>query len=160
MSMETEKFTFFWHGHFSQWFPSAFSVDGVKYACAEQYMMVRKAILFGDEWTAREFMLAFDPRAVKALGRRVEGFSQEVWEYNRVEIVTTANFAKFSQNQELEGLLRATAGTTLVEASPFDKIWGIGLSENDVRAKSRLSWRGENLLGEILTKVRTELFGS
>lgn len=159
MIMNDEKFTFFWHGPFSQWHRSYFKLDGVRYSCSEQFMMAQKAVLFGDLESARKIMDTFDPKIMKAVGRGVLGFSHETWEANCMAIVASANIAKFSQNEDLGDLLKATAGTTLVEASPFDRIWGIGLPENDVRAGSRKTWRGENRLGRILTEVRLELFG-
>lgn len=92
--------------------------------------------------------------AIKALGKKVKNYDDAIWIENRERIVEEGNFAKFSQNADLKEALLATKGTTLVEASPYDTIWGIGLKEDDVRAKNVATWRGLNLLGKILTNIR------
>ncbi len=150
----SERFTFFWGGPFSQWHPCTFRVEGMRYNCAEQYMMQQKALLFGDTEMAAEIMSARHPRRQKALGRQVRRFNGERWAQVARDIVFRGNLAKFTQDAELQAILLATAGTTLVEASPRDSIWGIGLAEDDPRAQNRSSWRGTNWLGEVLTRVR------
>lgn len=155
--MPTEKFTFFHRGPFSQWHPCTFVVEQQSFTHAEQYMMYAKALLFGDSATAEQILAAKSPREQKQLGRQVAGFDEKVWALFREGIVYTANYAKFSQNPELLKLLLHTRGTTLVEASPRDKIWGIGLSQDDPRASDRSQWRGLNLLGQTLTRVREAL---
>lgn len=92
--------------------------------------------------------------AIKALGKKVKNYDDTIWIENRERIVEEGNFAKFSQNADLKEALLATKGTTLVEASPYDTIWGIGLKEDDARAKNVSTWRGLNLLGKILTNIR------
>lgn len=149
-----EKFTLFWDGPFSQWYPSEFTVHDLKFNCAEQFMMYGKAILFGDLETASNILEAVSPKEQKALGRTIQNFDEGVWGLFREGVVYTASYAKFTQNPELQEGLLATKGTTLVEASPYDKIWGIGLSESDPRARNRAEWDGLNLLGETLTRVR------
>lgn len=151
-----EKFTFFWGGEFSQWYPSRFMKDGVIYNCAEQYMMAKKAELFGDTKTLELVMNSTSPKEQKALGRGVANFNPEIWNANCKRFVKEATIAKFSQNTNLYDVLMKTAGTTLVEASPEDKIWGIGLTHNDPKAQDRSTWRGTNWLGEIITEVRKE----
>ena len=155
----SEKFTFFYANRtpFSQWYPRAFVVDGETFGCAEQYMMLRKARVFGDVETAAKIMEAAHPRDQKALGREVRGFDEEVWRGVREAIVMAGNYAKFSQHADLRAALFATVGTTLAEANPNDRIWGIGLDETDLRTQHRMRWRGLNLLGEILTRVRDKL---
>lgn len=156
--MSQEKFFFFWGKKpFSQWTPSKFTVDGVEYNCAEQYMMAMKAKYFGDSDMQQQIMEAVDPADQKRLGRQVRGFDAERW--NRVckEVVYKANYAKFKQNPAMLEKLLATAGTTLVEASPKDKIWGIGLDSKDPRCLDRSTWQGTNWLGEILTRVRDDI---
>lgn len=157
--MEYEKFTFFYrsNNYFSQWYACHFEVEGKEFNCAEQYMMYGKANLFEDEEIAQKILRASQPREQKKLGRQVRNFDIDTWEANCKEIVYQGNFAKFSQNEELKQALLDTKGTTLVEASPSDKIWGIGLAEDDARAYSRETWLGTNWLGEILTKVREDL---
>ena len=152
-------FTFFFTeaSPFSQWFRCTFTVGANTFNCAEQYMMHGKALLFGDAETAVKILAADHPRQHKALGRKVKPFDDAVWKRERVQIVRTGNHAKFTQNPALLEQLLATAGTTLVEASPYDKIWGIGLAATDPRAQDPAQWRGQNLLGKILTELRDEL---
>jgi ribA/ribD-fused uncharacterized protein len=149
-----ERFTLFWHGPFSQWHPCKFTVNGMEFNCAEQFMMYSKAILFGDVQAAQKILEAATPREQKALGRKVRTFDEAVWALFREGIVYTGSYAKFTQNFELREMLLATRGTTLVEASPRDRIWGIGLGEGNPKAQIRAEWRGRNLLGETPTRVR------
>jgi ribA/ribD-fused uncharacterized protein len=153
------KFTFFFTeaSPFSQWYASRFVDDGIEYWWAEQYMMRGKALLFGDDEVAAQILAAPHPREHKALGRKVKNFDDAIWKRERVRIVTAGNRAKFTQNPELLDALLATKGTTLVEASPYDRIWGIGLDAKDPRAQDPAQWQGQNLLGKILTELRDEL---
>jgi ribA/ribD-fused uncharacterized protein len=159
MIRRTDRFTFFFRPEapFSQWHPARFELAGRQFTCAEQYMMYGKAILFDDAEIAEQILAAAAPRQHKALGRKVRNFSDAVWKANREAIVHDGSRAKFTQNPELRQALLDTAGTDLVEASPFDRIWGIGLSATDPRAENPSQWRGQNLLGKILTRVRDEL---
>ncbi|MFC4310294.1 NADAR family protein [Steroidobacter flavus] len=161
------KFLFFW-GHktskkevtatcFSQWYEAAFTVDGQRYPTAEHFMMAEKAALFGDQATRAKVLRASNPGAAKALGRQVRGFDETVWMEKRFDIVVRANEAKFSQNLELRQFLKNTGSRVLVEASPVDRIWGIGLAQDDERAKNPNSWLGLNLLGFALMRVRDGL---
>lgn len=154
-----EKFTFFYRtaSPFSQWHPAKFVIEGITFNCAEQYMMYMKAKLFGDEEIAERIINASEPREQKALGRKVKNFDQTKWEENCQQLVYEGNYAKFTQNQALKQALLDTAGTTIVEASPTDCIWGVGLSEHDLQIQDRLTWRGKNYLGEILTRLREDL---
>jgi len=153
----SEKFTFFWSGPFSQWYPSPFEIEGVWYNCAEQYMMAEKARLFKDDATLVCIRASSNPLEQKKLGRKVTGFDKTQWEVVARDVVYRANYAKYTQNPDLKKALLDTAGTTLVEASPYDTIWGIGRSKEDPRSQDRNTWRGTNWLGETLTKVRNEL---
>jgi ribA/ribD-fused uncharacterized protein len=162
------KFLFFW-GHqpfrnrnlgpscLSQWWPSAFTVDTVRYPSAEHYMMAAKARLFQDEATAARIVDAAHPGAAKALGRQVTGFDEETWVRHRYAIVLRANLAKFQQDDRLRDYLHSTGDRVLVEASPLDRIWGVGLSATDERASRPSQWRGLNLLGFALMEVRARL---
>src|SRR5690349_19725537 len=149
-----ENFTLFWDGPFSQWHPCEFEVNRLKFSCAEQFMMYSKAVLFRDTQTAEKILLTVSPKEQKSLGRKVQNFDEKVWAIFRDGIVYTGSYAKFTQDLNLRETLLATKGTTLVEASPYDTIWGIGLGESDPRAKIRAEWNGLNLLGETLTRVR------
>lgn len=153
----SEKFTLFWSGPFSQWHPSTFKIDGVTYNCAEQYMMAEKARLFSDKSTEAKIMSTSDPDSQKRFGREVRGFNVGRWDAVAQDIVYRASKAKFTQNADLKTILLATVGTTLVEASPHDTIWGIGLRKEDPRALDRTKWYGTNWLGEALTKARDEI---
>lgn len=157
MPESDEKFTFFWRGPFSQWHPSRFVVDGITYTHAEQFMMAEKARLFGDDDALARILAAKSPRTQKQLGRGVANYDEQRWQAVRMDVVYRGSLAKFGQNKDLMDRLLATAGTTLVEASPYDKIWGIGLRADDPRAQSRATWQGLNLLGETLTRVREEV---
>lgn len=154
-----EKFTFFYRTEspFSQWHPAFFEVGGIRFDCAEQYMMYRKATLFQDEEMAAKILAAQTPREQKALGRAVHNFQRDQWEAHCRQFVYDGNDAKFTQNPALLEKLLATKGTTLVEASPTDRIWGVGLEEGDPRILNRTTWRGTNWLGEILTRLREDL---
>jgi len=152
-----EKFTFFWSGPFSNWHPSPFHIDNIWYNSGEQWMMAEKAKLFGDKETLAKIMSAVDPREQKAYGRQVKNFDKAKWSAEAPERVFKGCLAKFEQNEDLKKIILSTVGTTLVEASPEDKIWGIGLRKDDPRAQSRETWLGTNWLGETLMRVRDVL---
>lgn len=163
---ENLKYVFFW-GHrpsanvtkscFSQWYECKFIVDGVEYHTAEQYMMSQKALLFGDVEINKEIMSAKHPKQFKELGRKIRNFDGKIWNDNKTDIVIRGNYAKFSQNPELKAFLLGTGKRVLVEASPHDKIWGIGMSAKDSGIENPLNWQGENLLGFCLMEVRDML---
>ena len=153
------SFVFFWKlGHkndeFSNWYPCNFTIEGIRYFCVEQYMMAKKAMLFGDITVYQQIMKSSDPGECKSLGKLVKGFDPVVWDIYKYEIVYNANYAKFHQNDYLMQKLIATGNAVLAEASPLDKIWGIGMSADDPRAKHPDLWNGENLLGSILMEIR------
>ena len=163
------EFLFFW-GHtpkpnqrhigrecLSQWYPAEFVVDDTTFATAEHFMMYRKALLFDDRDTATRILAARQPGAAKALGRAVRGFDETVWKKERVAIVVAASVAKFGQNAALRTFLLNTKSQVLVEASPRDAIWGIGLSASDSTARSPHQWPGLNLLGFALMTARFAL---
>lgn len=154
MLTKKEEFVLFWKGPFSQWYPSLFVVQGITYHCAEQYMMAQKALLFNDQETYTKIMNEKSPRLIKDYGRQVKSFDEVIWEKHRFTIVLTASIAKFKQNKDLKEILLSTGLATLVEASPYDDIWGIKLSEEDPRALDRSQWDGLNLLGQALTLAR------
>lgn len=161
-------FLFFW-GHrpakdgritascLSQWWPAPFAVDGIRYPTAEHWMMAGKARLFGDDETAARIVAAATPQEVKQLGRGARGFDPARWDREKLGIVQAGSVHKFSQNAALGAFLLATGDRILVEASPVDPIWGIGLAADHADATNPLRWRGENLLGFALMHARTRL---
>lgn len=157
-------YTFFWKatpgvGAFSQWWVGDFTVDGQVYSSAEQFMMAGKAAMMGDEATRARILRAQSPKAIKALGRQVAPWDEARWQAERFALVTRGNVAKFSQDLALREILLGTGDAVLVEASPLDRLWGIGLAEDDPRALDPRTWRGENLLGFALMAARDQLRG-
>ena len=144
-------------GSLSQWWPSPFTVDGVEYVTAEHWMMAGKARLFGDEASVPSILAAATPAEAKNLGRLVRGFDDESWRAARFELVVAGNVAKFGQDPALRGYLLGTANRVLVEASPRDQVWGIGLGAANDRATDPSRWRGLNLLGFALMEARARL---
>jgi ribA/ribD-fused uncharacterized protein len=144
----------------SQWWPCRFVVDGVQYPSAEHFMMAEKARMFDDAQMLESIFKAPNPGAAKALGRKVRNFSLEKWEAGRFDVVIRGSLAKFGQNPDLSDYLLATGRKVLVEASPIDKIWGIGLAADDARAEDPRQWRGLNLLGFALMKARAVLLAA
>jgi len=157
----TKDYVFFWSGPFSQWHPSMFYDldEGLQYNTAEQYMMYNKAKFFGDKNAMKKVMELDDPSDQKQVGKEVTPFDPEKWSAVCQDIVKQGNRLKFGQNQDLMEALEATAGKTLVEASPYDRIWGIGLGVDDDRVLDPSKWRGQNLLGKVITELRIELIG-
>ena len=155
--MVTDKYVFFWNGVFSQWYPSKFVIEGVEYNCCEQYMMAQKALLFNDLESHKMIMYSKSPDEQKGFGRRVKGFDKEKWEAICRQVVFDANIAKFSQNPKMLEELMDTKDLEIVEASPYDRIWGIGLHETDPKALDKSQWQGTNWLGEEIMSVREKL---
>lgn len=155
--MVTNDFVFFYGGFMSQWYPSTFEVDGVKYCTAEQYMMAMKADYFGDDDAKAKIMATTDPSEQKAIGRTVKNFDTEAWNAVSRGFVYKANMAKFTQNATLKAKLLNTGKRELVEASPYDAIWGIKMGMNDPNLTDKSKWRGTNWLGEVLMKVRKDI---
>jgi ribA/ribD-fused uncharacterized protein len=153
----TDKYVFFWNGIYSQWFMRDIIVDDVKYNCCEQYMMACKAQLFDDVESYKMIMYADNPKDQKALGRRVKGFSSIIWDQECKQIVFESNFAKFTQHPDLKTQLLDTGNRILVEASPYDTIWGIGMSETDHGVEDPKNWKGTNWLGIEITKVKESI---
>lgn len=148
------------NGVFSNWYPSRFTLDGITFSSVEQYMMYSKAVLFGDGKMAGEILSTDDPARIKACGRLVSPYDDKKWSSVRESVVYEALKAKFSQNPDLAGSLRATGDSILAECAVRDRIWGKGLSMNDPARLDRAQWRGCNLLGCTLMRVRSELFES
>lgn len=155
--MTTPKIIPFLNGPFSQWHISNFTIDGIKYCCCEQYMMAQKAKLFEDDITYKRIMMTNNPAEHKALGKLVKGFNDKTWKKYRYFIVYNGNYAKFSQNEELQKKLLATENNILCEANPKDAIWGVALKIHDPKIKDPKCWKGLNLLGQALMEVRDKL---
>lgn len=162
------KYLFFW-GHqpnkdgsisktcFSQWWLSSFEVDTITYKTAEHWMMAKKAELFNDKEIFEKIILAKSPAEAKKLGREVKNYVDSLWLENRYEIVRQGNLYKFSQNKDLKEFLLNTKERVLVEASPVDPIWGIGMATDHKEVNNPAKWKGLNLLGFALMEVRDEL---
>jgi ribA/ribD-fused uncharacterized protein len=151
---ETLEFLYFW-GHsntynqdvgkfcFSQWFESIFIVEGKTYYNAEQWMMAQKAQLFEDDMVYEQILATSRPADVKELGRKVKGFNEEIWNEKRFEIVKLGNIHKFNQNRAFGNYLLKTENKIIIEASPNDAVWGIGLHKTVII--SRIFISGEDL---------------
>jgi ribA/ribD-fused uncharacterized protein len=155
--MSENNFEFFYGGPLSQWYPCKFKIKGFTYNCAEQYMMAQKALTFIDIETHLKIMSTTSPSKQKSLGRNIKGFNIPQWNTVCKKIVYDGNYAKFTQDENLKTILLATGEKELVEASPTDVIWGIGLSEIDPNRFDKTQWRGRNWLGEILVSVRNDI---
>lgn len=165
---ERVKYLHFW-GHtprkdgalgascFSQWWQSPFTVDGVEYGTAEHWMMAAKARLFSDAEAQAAVLAARTPAEAKNAGRLVRGFDEAIWERERFGIVVEGSVHKFTSTEALRSFLVGTGSRVLVEASPMDRIWGIGLAADDERAQDPARWRGPNLLGFALMEARDRL---
>ena len=165
---ERLKYVFFW-GHtptkdgsitktcLSQWWEQPFSAEGILYPSAEHWMMAGKAKLFGDEEILHKIQQTASPAEAKKLGRAVRNFEQNAWEEARYEIVKEGNLLKFGQNDDLKTYLVNTQERVLVEASPYDPIWGIGLKQDASNIENPHTWQGLNLLGFALMEVREML---
>ena len=162
------KAVFFWGHHpqkdgyvgkecFSQWYRADFYVGHLKYCCMEQYMMSKKALLFGDIETNEAIMNATSQGKIKSLGRSVKNFNEGVWKEWKQLIVLTGNYYKFSQLKDARRVLLETGDAILAEASPNDTIWGIGMAAKEAQHSAPAQWRGSNLLGFALMTVRAEI---
>jgi ribA/ribD-fused uncharacterized protein len=157
------EFVFF-YGHtpgkpyacFSNWYPARFEKDGLTFENTEQYMMYRKAMLMGDREMAAKILKTPDPKSVKALGRKVKNWDENKWVNNREQIMFDGCLAKFSapENLTMKQMLLSTGDKRLAEASPYDKIWGIGMRDTAPGVNDPKNWKGLNLLGKALDKVK------
>jgi len=164
------KYIFFW-GHtqpkdgsidkscLSQWYPAPFEIDDVLYHTAEHFMMAEKARLFEDHGTLAEILKTKNPSHAKKFGRSVQNFDSDKWKDHCSQIVINGNFGKFEQNAPLKKFLLTTGDRVLVEASPQDRIWGIGMGQDDPLVTDPTKWNGQNLLGYALMEVRSLLGG-
>lgn len=155
---EEKKYVYFWsvndidYGCFSQWYKTEFEENDVWFNCSEQYMMAKKALLFGDYEVYEKIMKTDSPKNMKALGRKIKGFDPKLWNNHRYEIVLCGNMLKFGYDAELLEKLQETGDAIIAEASPYDKIWGIGMKKR--KGLTEKDWCGDNLLGKVLMEVR------
>lgn len=147
----------FWGGILSNFYPSPIIIDNTTYNTVEQYFMAMKALHFNDKEMYELIIKSKTPQDAKQLGRKVKNFDADEWSEVSRDYMYKGNYAKYSQHPNLKVELLITGDAELAEASPYDKIWGIGLSSNDLRAYDKQKWLGTNWLGEILMKVRKEL---
>lgn len=164
---DKDDYLFFW-GHqsnnaeitkscFSQWWPCLFKHEGIEYRSAEQWMMAEKARIFSDNDILEKILKSNDPKTIKELGRQISFFDEDVWNQRKYDIVYEGNLLKFSQDESLKSFLLGTENKILVEASPYDKIWGIGMKQDEEGVRSPKNWKGQNLLGFALMEVRDKL---
>lgn len=162
------KYLYFWghtpkttgkidHACLSQWYLAPFVVDNVHYPTAEHYMMAQKALLFDDTEVFNKIIHATQPKQAKELGRQVKNFDEKLWNEKRLDIVINGNLGKFNQNPALKAYLLSTDDKILVEASPVDKIWGVGLTKDNNKITNPTTWQGLNLLGFALMTVREHI---
>ncbi|KAL9646675.1 hypothetical protein ABK040_001098 [Willaertia magna] len=151
-----EKFVFFWKDKyvFSNFYPASYTLDGITFKTSEQGLMYEKAKLFKDEETMQQILECERPRDAKALGRLINNFNGEIWGASRESLFIRHLIEKFTQNPELKEILLQTDGKHLVEASPNDSVWGIGLNEKEARRISPYKWPGKNILGKLLDRTR------
>ena len=155
----TDKYIFFWGNSdiYSNWHPAKFRLEGNTLANSEQAMMYEKAKLMGDEKTMAKILKTTNPKKVKELGREVNPWKESLWEKHRLNIMVKVCYVKFKENPTLMAELLATEDKIIVEASPYDKIWGIGMREEDEGIENPKKWQGLNLLGQALMIVRNML---
>ncbi|KAG2389007.1 hypothetical protein C9374_014407 [Naegleria lovaniensis] len=158
----SDKYHFFWKDKspFSNWHTAPYTLNGHRFENTEVGMMYEKAMLFNDHEIASQILETSSPSTAKNLGRLVSNFDEQIWQQHREELVYKHLMAKFTQNEHLKKALLETGDKTLAEASPSDCIWGIGLKEEDAIETHPNNWRGLNLLGKLLTRVKEELKNS
>jgi ribA/ribD-fused uncharacterized protein len=150
-----KEYVFFWGGLYSNWYRSKFTIDNVEYNCSEQYMMQQKALLFNDIESAKAIMATDNPREQKRIGRKIKNYDQKKWDDVKFETVKKGCRAKFEQNHLLKRQIILDRGKHIVEASPEDRVWGIGFDEDN--ALANIDKWGENLLGKLLMELSEEL---
>jgi ribA/ribD-fused uncharacterized protein len=158
MDRVTDKYVFFWGDTtFSNWGNADFIYKDHKFGNTEQAFMWEKAVFFKDEKIAEEILANTNPSYCKKLGRQIKRFDAEQWLIDSFIFMVAVNYCKYSQNSDLKEILLSTGDKTIVEASPYDRIWGIGIHWNDDACLDEANWLGKNLLGKALMHVRMEL---
>jgi len=154
---ETDTHVYFYGSCYSQWAMRDILIDGEEYNCAEQYMMAEKARLFKDEESLKIIMSSDSPATQKRQGRKVKNYDDNKWKEICREVVFKANYAKFTQHEDLKEKLLKTDDKIIVEASPYDALWGVALGPWDDKILDPKNWKGENWLGEAIMKVREKI---
>jgi ribA/ribD-fused uncharacterized protein len=156
----TDSHIYFWDGPFSQWFyrENLISYKGLKFSSAEKFMMFKKAELFQDLEILEVILELEIPRNIKTIGKVIRNFNDEIWDKHKLDIVTEGNYLKFLQNPDLYSFIEEHKEKIIVEASPVDKIWGIGLHFNNPDCLDDTKWQGQNLLGKAIMRAREQLF--
>lgn len=142
------------YGEFSNWYICSVTYEGKQFCSSEQVFMYMKARLFCDEITANKILYTSNQREIKALGREVKNFDQAKWDANKYDFMLKANKLKLLQNPKIMNILRDTKDEIICEASPYDKVWGIGIGPDDPKVDDINNWQGENLLGKVLMDIR------
>ena len=145
------------NGYLSNWYLGEFECDGIRFSSMEQYMMYKKAVCFYDMESAEKILKTQNVAEIKALGRQVSGYQDNIWNGLRQIIVYEGLLAKFLQNELFREQLKGTDDAILAECAVKDQIWGIGLSMKDPKRLDINQWRGQNLLGYALMMVRKKL---
>lgn len=154
----TDKYILFHGGIFSNWYPAAYVWQGIRFHCSEQHYFYLKALYFLDYEMADKILKCHNASEAKRLGHAVQNFNGKNWEDERENAMYTAVKAKFSAIQLLrKRMLSKPRDKHFAESSPFDLVWGIGYSEDDPRAADEKNWKGQNLLGKVMDRVRDEL---
>ncbi len=157
MERITDKYVFFWGSEFSNWYPSEFEYKDNRFSNSEQAFMWEKANHFSDNIIAESILQTPNPGLNKALGRQVANFDAKEWTRVSYQIMVDVCFNKFRQDKELKELLLSTGNKIIVEASPEDRIWGIGMHWRNEDCLDETKWMGQNLLGKALMEVRDRL---
>lgn len=157
----TKSFLSQWYGAFAGQYASfkieIFEDVTVYFNCAEQAMMWAKAMMFCDYTTAQKILGELHPNEQRKLGRTVKNFNPETWDKLKFNIIVSINRSKFYANPTLSRKLLETENRHLVEAAPWDKVWGIGMGVDDPFILDETKWKGENLLGKALMEVRQNI---
>ena len=159
-SKYNDKYVAFWGSCFSNFFPCNFTLEGKHWTTSEKYFMWKKAMTFGDTEIADEILNNDDPRTVKKLGRQVKDFSSDVWDRVKFDIMYNAVKAKFTQDSDCNKCIKIFEKQKFIEGSPYDVVWGVGIRYDDENVFDENKWKGENLLGKIVTIVRDEILKS
>lgn len=158
---ENDNYVFFWDGPFSNWYPAIFHMDtgnaqydAVRFSSSEQAMMFFKAHAFDDVESAAAILATQSPREQKAIGRAVKNFDSKIWDSVCIDVVTRILVCKFRASPYLKDVLLNTKNKHIVEASPFDTVWGIGMGVKNPDILDVSAWKGKNYLGICLMHTR------